>query len=514
MKNFKFIIAALVLLVITSCNKYLDTNTSPNQSTQSRVDLVLTSAQLQLSLAFGGRSAEQLLTWNQYWTGDQSVVTNDWDKNDMKPSDGNAPWNRAYSQSLSSLQYIIKSGKQPKYAGVAKILMAYEYQLLVDLYGDVPFTDALKGSDADPNRSPVPDNQADIYPKLIAMVDEAQTLLDTTGAGIDDVQGDLVFGSDPNNLISNWHVFANALKLKLLMRQANTTNATIATQVADLVSTGGYQGYGFTFTGAEYAGVEFTGDAASKLNANPLWTELQGGALKNYFYGSSTIISLLTDTEDPRIDAQFTPPPSGPNAGNQVGLDQGDQAGIIPGTFFSRPKGGKWDDAVLGDAHMYGPNVPFILISNWEVNLLLAEAAVRGYTSDDAETLYNSAVESNFNYFGVLDPATYEAAGLITDREGGGFDGTTEATGLKSIALQKWVCMDGIQATESWIETRRLDRTTEPIFQSPGGIFLDPPSSVLAPGTFPSILLYSESETNFNANLHQHTTTDKVFWDR
>ena len=217
MKNFRIIFAALVLLGISSCNKYLDTNTDPNNTTFSRVDFVLSSAELNMAISLGSRHCNQLLVWNQYWTGDQSVVTNDWDKNDMKPGDGNVPWNSTYSLSLTSLKYLIEKGKQPKYVGAAKILMAYEYQYLVDLYGDVPFTDALQGADATPNRAPNPDKQTDIYPKLLTMIDEGLVQLDVSGAGINDIKGDFIFNGD----IAAWKAFGNSLKLKVLMRQNN-----------------------------------------------------------------------------------------------------------------------------------------------------------------------------------------------------------------------------------------------------------------------------------------------------
>lgn len=508
MKRVRIILAALVLVGISSCNKYLDTNTDPNNTAKSRVDFVLTSAELNIALAMDGRMSEQLMLWNQYWTGDQSVVTNDWDKNDMKPSDGNNPWNTFYIYSLSSLRYLVETGAQPKYAGVAKILMAYEYQTLVDMYGDVPFTDALKGADATPNRAPKPDKQEDIYPQLLTMIDEGLTQIDATGAGIQDLQGDLIFNGD----IDNWHRFGNALKLKILMRQTNTGDASIQTKVADLVNTVGSGNFTFisAIPGVEYAGIEFTEDPASKLNANPLYTELEGAGLKNYYVASKTAIDYLLSTGDPRIDAQYT----APGGGSHNGLPQGDQADYTVLGPFSRPKGGK-NDPPGGDPKLYGPNVPFILMSNWEVNLLLAEAAARGWISDDAATLYNAAVQSNFNYFGGgLDPSTYLSTGSAALGTGGAFDATDLNSKLKSIALQKWVCMNGIQAVESWIETRRMDNTTTPVFQSPGGIFETPPLSVLPAGEFPSISLYSETEVSFNPNITQHVTTDKVFWDR
>ncbi|MDB5226981.1 MAG: Starch-binding associating with outer rane [Bacteroidota bacterium] len=507
MKNLKIIFAALVLLSISSCSKYLDTNTDPNKSQKSRVDLVLTSAEVNIAYGIGERHTNQMLVWNQYWTGDQSVITNDWDKNDMSPGDGSVPWNTLYSQSLTSLKYLIDQGVDAKYAGVAKILMAYEYQVLVDLYGDVPFTEALKGSDATPNRAPAVDDDAAIYPQLLTMIDDGLALVATPlSAAVHHVDGDLIFGGDDDE----WTRFGNSLKLRILMRQTNTGDATIATQVGNLVSTIG-GATGFEFTTKKYAGVEFLSAASAALNANPLWTELEGGALKNYYYASATAIDYLKGTRDPRIDFQYTPPQTGDSAGIHVGLAQGDQQDIPLGLTYSRPKGGKYDPG--GDAKLYGPNVPFILISNWEIDFFLAEAAARGWIPDDAQTLYNTAVQTNFDYFGAGDASGFLATGSAAAGTGGMYDMTSLNSQLKSIALQKWVSMNGIQATESWTETRRMDNTSNPIFQSPGGIFVEPNQTVM-PGSYPSIMYYSEQEVSINPNIHQHALTDKVFWDK
>jgi hypothetical protein len=514
MKKFKLILAALVVIAITSCNKYLDTNTSPNLSQSSSVNLVLTSAEVNLAYGIGERHTNQMLVWNQYWTGDQSVVTNDWDKNDMSPGDGSVPWNTLYAQSLTSLKYLIEKGNEPKFAGAAKILMAYEFQVLADLYGDIPFTDALKGADETPNRAPAVDDDAAIYPQLLTMIDEGIALLATpTSAAVHDITGDLIFAGD----IDEWTRFGNTLKLKILMRQTNTGNAAIATQVSDLVTAVGGTSQ-FTFVTKQYAGVEFDEAASASLNANPLYTELEGGALKNYYVASATVIKYMDTldlntgegTNDPRIDFQFTPPPGG----HHRGLPQGDQADYSLLGPFSRPKGGKYDVSGVGDPKLYGPNVPFILMSNWEIDFLLAEAAARGYIAENAQALYEAAVTENFTYFGAPDVGTFLATGSAAAGTGGMYDATDLNSQLKSIALQKWVSMNGIQATESWIETRRLDSPGNPIFQSPGGIFEEPPLSV-SPGLFPHIMYYSEQEVSINPNIHQNSlTTDKPFWDQ
>jgi hypothetical protein len=145
-------------------------------------------------------------------------------------------------------------------------------------------------------------------------------------------------------------------------------------------------------------------------------------------------------------------------------------------------------------------------MSAWESNLLLAEAAARGWITADANALYDAAVQENFEYLGL--DATEADAYLAA---GGAYDA---ANPIKSIALQKWVSMNGTQPIEAWIETRRFDSPATPIFASPGGIFHSPTLNSLGAGIFPSILPYPQAEESLNQNFPgQHPLTAKVFWD-
>ena len=169
---------------------------------------------------------------------------------------------------------------------------------------------------------------------------------------------------------------------------------------------------------------------------------------------------------------------------------------------FSRPAGASPPAGGL----IFSPTAPVIFVSAWEGNLLLAEAVSRGWLTGDAKAFYDAGVKANFEYLGIAAPADddYLAAG-------GAFDA---GNALKSIALQKWTCMNGLQPVESWIETRRFDSASSPIFTSAGGIFKSPTKNAMGAGLFPSILPYPESEESLNQSFPgQHDLTHKVFWD-
>jgi Starch-binding associating with outer membrane len=154
---------------------------------------------------------------------------------------------------------------------------------------------------------------------------------------------------------------------------------------------------------------------------------------------------------------------------------------------------------------LYSPTAPVFFMTAWETNLLVAEALARSGDDMEAEAAYDAGVTESFEYLGAGDPTSYLAgAGAYVAGAGA----------IKSIALQKWVCMNSSQNLESWIETRRFDGP-DAIFTSSGGLFIEPTRNTLGAGNWPSIFFYPESEQSLNQNApSQHSLTDKVFWDK
>lgn len=484
--NTNKIIALLILCIglpMSSCKDYLDVNVDPNQSTISRIDLQLTSAQLQTAIGMGQRIYPIVSIWCQYYTGGPGVSIGDPDQHKLSSSEGNEVFRTLY-RSSNNLNYILNNATEDddNYVAIAKILQAYNFQVCADLFGDIPFSEALKGDIADGSilHPSYESAKNKVYPGIETMLKEAIDLIDKTTTQKHPGTDDLIYGGD----MASWRKFANTLLLKLYLRTDAPLPAGFYVDDDQ-----------FIIANDEAAQIAFPGGAAG---SNPFWNAAKSTALGNFYIATTTVLDYLNGTNDPRIDAFFDPTPNGHRGlypGNIESVPTGDNA-------WSRPAGALSPTGGL----IFSPTAPVILMSAWEGNLLLAEANVK-YGVSNLNDAYDAAVNANFDYLGVTGAAGYLAGG-------GAIDGTNP---IKSIALQKWTCMNGLQPVESWIETRRYDNSDpgHAIFSTAGGIFKSPTKNALGVGIFPSILPYPENEESLNQSFPgQHALTDKVFWDK
>jgi hypothetical protein len=481
----KYLILMIIAIgfFITSCENYLDVNEDPNQATTSDIKLQLSAAQLTTAIGFGQRIYPILGIWCQYHTGGPGVALGDPDQHMLSSSEGNELFRSVY-RGANNLNYILKNAPQQKYyVAIAKIMKAYGMQTCVDLFGDLPYTEALYGDISDGSiLHPRYDNAKDIiYPALEQELKDALASLHE-GGSLHPGSDDLVYGGD----IEKWERFANTLLLKLYLRSGNQAKASELLTQTDL----------FIVSNDQAAKVSFPGGSTA---SNPFWTAAKSTALGNFYVATTTALEVLESYEDPRIDYFYDKN----DAGVHQGINPGDvENAPTSSATLSKPAGA----LKAAGGRIFGPTLPVIFMSAWEGNLLLAEAAALG-ASGDAKMLYDEAVKQNCAYLGV------PSANVDTYLNGKGkYD---QSAGLKSIAIQKWVCMNGLQPIESWIETRRFDNTSLPLFASPGGFFKEPTKNALGAGKFPSILPYPESEESLNQNFPgQHSLTSKVFWDK
>ena len=499
-------LAVAAMFMASSCGKdFLDVNNDPNNPANAPAELVFPAAVASTASVVGGNFAILGGIWSQAWTqnnGSNQYKT--YDAFNLRPTDFQNSWGELYAGALNDYK-IVKEGADAKADAnlylMASVMEAYTYQVLVDLYDDIPFEEALQGL---PNLTPKFDSGQDIYDKLIVRLNTAMGRPTTASSLVGD--NDIVFGGK----MANWTKFANTLKLKMYLRQTEVRPSVAEAGVRSLYAGGG----DFLATSAA---MDLFVDQTGKRN--PLYEQDQSPALNTNLNlkASTTMFTYLTSKNDPRREAFYIPGTTA-NAPLQKALEQGafnTPSTLVVPTTVSRAR--------------ISPTAPVYFISEAESYFLQAEAVVRGWGTGDAKDLYEKGVRASFVQLGSefpeldnLDEATADTLLAGTYAFPTGSTATT-ALKLKAIITQKWVALNGTkQGIEAYIERNRTNiPATSAVGRSTStgyipGEFVYPVEGVTGNGKFAKRLLTPETERNRNPNsagAASKTITDPVWWD-
>lgn len=488
MKILSKIFTILMVFIAFGCEDKLSElgQVDPNTSLYANDSEILTSSIGYLGyindvdLNFGS------FLWAQYYTWGIGVSIGNAERFVSEPDDNDGYWQRAYANCLQDLR-VLRESEDDAYRGASKVLSAYIFQGLVDHFGDVPYSQANRGEKVDGGiLTPEYDDAATIYGELITLLDDGINDFNNATATekFNMADDDLLFGGD----YDQWIKFANSLKLRIYLRTSEV--ADNSTEVQELISLGT-----FIESPADMPVIPFTNTTGQQ---NPMFARAEFG-VGDFYFASNATLDYLNAQADPRRFAFYSLATTGTFIGTLRGIDQG--------TIDDEPFTAAATNYSGSSPYAYSADNDVILMSSWEVWFLRAEAAARYGTNDDETTAFGIAITENFNYtstagsVGYIAGLSYDAAGPLDDR-------------LNMIGIQKWISMNGTQEDEGWIETRRFDRPGNRIFTGAGGIFQDPPLSVLPARTFPSAWLYPATERSLNPNARpQRTITDRIFWD-
>lgn len=231
-KIYKVSLIPLVLLFLTSCHEFLDINEDPNNPLEVPLSLLLPSIETDiagsLTPAAGGLSGI-----TQAYMHQTTQRGNDWNDYGFDGSDFQVitPWNVLYTRALKDLDIMIAQAQtegSAHYQGIGLILKAYTYSVIVDIWADAPFSQALQGTD-----NPYPNYELgeDIYPQLFTMLDEGISLL-TANSLASPAGDDIFYGGD----LDQWRKLAKTIKLKLYNQIRLVEN--VSSQVNALISEG------------------------------------------------------------------------------------------------------------------------------------------------------------------------------------------------------------------------------------------------------------------------------------
>ena len=484
----KFIIALIFTSVtLNSCKKdFFDINTDPNNPATADISLVLPSAIGYTAYDLGDEWNIWAGIWGQYWTqGPTASQYKLWDRYVMATTEMDRPWDRMYSGVLADLDYIITEGNskgRKNYVAIAMIWKAYVYQIMVDLYGDIPFSEAIKGS---ANTSPVYDKGEKIYEELPKIINEALTMIDANSTDVPS-SDDFIFQGD----MDHWIEFANTLKLKIYLRQINVPARKLVAETAIKAMYSAGDAFLSVDAFMPFFDVQF--------NANPLNTTITALSIANLI-GSKSVIDTMSALNDDRLFAVFTKATTGSLSGQYVGIKQGRGENLpnpatLVHTNYSLPS------TAVGGGGAAGKTAPVIFMSLSESLFLQAEAGARGLGSADDKDEYEAAIVASYELLG-LNPANAE---IYYAQSAVAYPSSTNDK-LMAIGTQKWFAMCGTQNVEAWIEYRR---TGYPNFIMPSE------SSLLGANKFPNRFLYPSGELTRNKNCPKGVTvSDKVWWD-
>ncbi|WP_158559398.1 SusD/RagB family nutrient-binding outer membrane lipoprotein [Deminuibacter soli] len=405
--------------------------------------------------------------------------------------------NSTYSNGLWEGQYhnifdynfvIANSDATSVLSGAAKVMRALVFEDLVDIYGNIPYKQAV---DPSGNIRPAYDTDSTIYRSLITDLDSAIISLKASQSGADDA-ADVLFKGDK----TKWVQFANTIKMRILIRQSVNGDQTYIKQQFTAIQT---EGSGFL---SQEAGVN-PGYTDAVNQQSPLWNNYgfevggKNGKANHVFYiANKTMTDYLAARADPRLGRLYAESPSGVYDGNFLG----DGVSARPVATLS----------TFGPGVLQSAAMDAVLMSASQSYLLQAEAAYKGYITGDYISLFRKGVEESFRYLGVPGGATAADAyidGSADDR----INIAASANPVKTIIYQKWIAlceMDGLEAWAEWRRTGFPDRTKPSLNPS------------VATNVIPERLLYPQTEfdnNTANVAMQKQTSADKykaIFWSK
>lgn len=351
------------------------------------------------------------------------------------------------------------------HVAIAQILMAHNYALLSDYWGDVPFSEALRRS---ANIKPKFDPQAQVYDGVFALLDDAIENIEKE-APLAVGGGDFYLGGD----MDTWKKLAYSLKARYHLRlvKAPGKNAQTQADLALAALANGLQSSG------DNVAFHYLGDPGTEAPWFQWYDKFQ-----NSLSASKYFVDMLVANQDPRLPLMVAENNDGEYAGH-----------INGGTPV--PLG---QVSALGDLYLAEEQFTPLLTYH-EVKFLEAEAHFWKNNATAAEAAYKAAIDANMKYLSDMDESHNIAQTQIDD-----YIAAHPYNGLQSIITQKYIAGFVFGASEAYTDYRRtgFPNTLVPV---PNG---DIPQ-------IPTRLPYPDTEINNNlANVPSGVTrTSKVWWD-
>jgi hypothetical protein len=506
-KQFSGFILIPALFIFFSCNKkFLDVNNNnPNSPTSVSYGLLMSNDLYQM----GNENSIGLSQFLSFWMGYASrsgnyIPDNATETYQISPSYAFSEtfWQQLYhiNLDLNQVDMNAAAAKDPFFSGAAKILKSYNFSELVDVYNDIPYSQALDIN----NLKPKYDSAATVYMDLFNQLDSGIASIQTAeganyaGTNAADAPFDIMFSG---NLVS-WIQFANTVKLKMLLNlsQQPSQKSVVTAELAKIIA----EGDGFLMAGN--GAMINPGYVNSLGKQNPFYgfygatpTGSPSGS-NAYYRANKYATNFYTNTHDPRLTRFYasTASATSDNTDTISGNFQGDPAAL------SNPNTSGFGPGMLGTAVSSTPLLP-----DFESLFFQAEAASRDWIPGSAKDFYQQAITQSFIYEGVSNPVsaaqTYYSQPIVNVGWA-----ASSANALQAIIVQEWAALNGVDVLEAWDNYRRLSLPSDmPLSLNPH----------LTTKKIPVRLLYPQTEIDRNpTNVPAAGTgkdaqfNNKIFW--
>lgn len=529
----KLLVAATLTTVASSCSSFLDVNTNPNSATAVTPDQLLANA-----LVVTGNNYTNYNSYTSFFAGFWGKANGVSGYNVERGYNYTSTyqqvlWTGVYDN-LQDYQLIRTSAvasSYPNHAAIARIMQAYNYLLLVDQYGDIPYTNALQGA---VNTTPAFDKADAIYRDLIVQLKGAISDINAATSAAKPGSEDVVFGGGTAGM-TKWKQFANSLRLRILLRQSSTSNGTLNAYVATEMAALQNSTEGFITTDV----VVQPGYAGSSGQQNPFYNTYGfavGSAATTSTYRfilpTNYLINLFRNNSDSRLVQEFRPIDGTTTTYQGTNLGEPLPPDYLTGSTFQAALSGQPAGTFAG-TFLRSPSQPTVLMLLAEHLFSKSEAETRGLlTSGDAKTDYLNGIRASYQttYRSGTTPAavsaTTESEAYLTANAGNGLvdwdatttrqtdaygfitSGTRTVSKVEKILTQKWLAENTFASTEAYADYRRTSLPNIPISLEASNPSLG----------IPTRLLYPQVEINTNganvaaasAGITQYT---RLFWD-
>lgn len=536
-----FPIIITIVLFLSSCDSWLDINTDPNNPSEIQVNKMLSGINSDIGFYFGNSYMQLGYITSVYVH--QLTTRESIDQYGIRGSDMDNTWAGLFAGPVKEIETLIEEATASDnllYAGIGKIYKAYVFSQMVDLWGDLPYSEASIAG----NYNPLFDSDDVIYGNLISLLNSAITDLNNETAEnlLEPGNDDIIFQGD----IDSWIKLANSMLLKLYV-QAMETSLYDQNKVNSLLA-GDLIGLGEDFS------IPY-GPEQAPDNRNPGFVdEYAGGQISSYispwFYEimKGEASHIFTNIEDPRIPYYFCTQIGAGGAtenapeymnGNFVSLYFGsngnnrDHAGRNTFAMIGLyPVGGAFDSDNLNKSSSLGISdgtgaAPYRMITYADVLYLEGELIAKGKVSGDLRAVLESAIEASFAQVDAVTAVAGKGSEPVLSGSTAKsnyissvlarFDVGSSETKFEILMTQKWISKFG-SSIDAYTDYRR---TGYPVMFDPNSMPADggPNGSGVVPveSTRPYAVSFpwsaDELSMNDNAPAQKIPSSAKIFWD-